>query len=173
MYFLHKNQPRLLYNKHKKQINSKKQHTGTLTKEPLCSETLPPLLKGAGVRWTPLRHSAEAPTEPAGETGNRLRWRDSKSGCRGRHPLRLHYCNALVGVGVLDDPKTIITKPLLFSLHFSLKKRLSANAEGLSLHITLFSYITPSNPQHLCPSDCPDGKRLRKRRLRVHPNPQP
>ena len=28
----------------------------------------PPLLKGAGVRWTPLRHSAEAPTEPTGET---------------------------------------------------------------------------------------------------------
>ena len=79
MYFLHKNQHRLLYNKHKKQINSKKQHTGTLTKEPLCSETLPPLLKGAGVRWTPLRHSAEAPTEPAGETVNRLRWRDSKT----------------------------------------------------------------------------------------------
>ena len=24
------------------------QHTGTLTKEPLCSETLPPLLKGGG-----------------------------------------------------------------------------------------------------------------------------
>ena len=37
----------------------------------------PPLLKGAGVRWTPLRQSAEAPTEPAGETGDRLRWRDS------------------------------------------------------------------------------------------------
>ena len=48
MYFLHKNQHRLLYNKHKKQTNSKEQHTGTPTKEPLCSETLPPLLKGGG-----------------------------------------------------------------------------------------------------------------------------
>ena len=110
MYFLHKNQHRLLYNKHKKQINSKKQHTGTLTKEPLCSETLPPLLKGAGVRWTPLRHSAEAPTEPAGETGDRLRWRDSKkrddnvAGRRGRRPLQVRCNNAIVGVGILDDP---------------------------------------------------------------------
>ena len=34
--------------------------------------TKPPLSKGAGVRWTPLRHSAEAPTEPAGETVARL-----------------------------------------------------------------------------------------------------
>ena len=34
--------------------------------------TKPPLLKGAGVRWTPLRHSAEAPTEPTGETVARL-----------------------------------------------------------------------------------------------------
>ena len=34
--------------------------------------TKPPLSKGAGVRWTSLRHSAEAPTEPAGETVARL-----------------------------------------------------------------------------------------------------
>ena len=33
--------------------------------------TKPPLLNGAGIRWTPLRHSAEAPTEPAGETLSR------------------------------------------------------------------------------------------------------
>ena len=30
------------------------------------------LLRGVGVRWTPLRHSAEAPTEPAGETAVEL-----------------------------------------------------------------------------------------------------
>ena len=30
--------------------------------------TKAPLLKGAGVRWTPLHFNAEAPTEPAGET---------------------------------------------------------------------------------------------------------
>ena len=29
-------------------------------------------LRGAGDRWTPLRHSAEAPTEPAGETAGAL-----------------------------------------------------------------------------------------------------
>ena len=28
----------------------------------------PLVARGAGVLWTPLRHSAEAPTEPTGET---------------------------------------------------------------------------------------------------------
>ena len=34
----------------------------------LTQRPKPPLLKGAGVRWTPLHFNAEAPTEPAGET---------------------------------------------------------------------------------------------------------
>ena len=97
MYFLHKNQHRLLYNKHKKQINSKEQHTGTVL---LCCV----ILANKGSPFNVIKGS----------------WHEVTEGIKEFFILTQSMLHFSYAYGVLHTPQVCLISTLPM-LHFSLR----------------------------------------------------